>query len=98
MPLNDTGNYSVYSNQQLDAELIERAGVNLGTTDVDSLTASATGGTINYITRKPGHEFGGVVDASIGDVNYRRAFLMLDTGDVRPVGTSRLGRRLVPEV
>ncbi|WP_230983769.1 TonB-dependent receptor [Caulobacter rhizosphaerae] len=87
VPLNDTGNYAVYPNQQLDAELIDRASVNLGTTDVDSPTASATGGTINYITRKPSHEFGGIADASIGDDNYRRGFLMLDTGDIGPLGT-----------
>jgi iron complex outermembrane receptor protein len=87
VPLNDTGNYAVYPNQQLDAELIDRASVNLGTTDVDSPTASATGGTINYITRKPAHEFGGIADASIGGDNYRRGFLMLDTGDVGPLGT-----------
>jgi iron complex outermembrane receptor protein len=87
VPLNDTGNYAVYPNQQLDAELIDRASVNLGTTDVDSPTASATGGTINYITRKPAHEFGGIADASIGDDNYRRGFLMLDSGDVGPLGT-----------
>jgi len=87
VPLNDTGNYAVYPNQQLDPELIDRASVNLGTTDVDSPTASATGGTINYITRKPSHEFGGIADASIGDDNYRRGFLMLDTGDFGPLGT-----------
>jgi iron complex outermembrane receptor protein len=87
VPLNDTGNYAVYPNQQLDAELIDRASVNLGTTDVDSPTASATGGTINYITRKPSHEFGGIADASIGEDNYRRGFLMIDSGDVGPFGT-----------
>ncbi|CAN5275324.1 TonB-dependent receptor [soil metagenome] len=87
VPLNDTGNYAVYPNQQLDAELIDRASVNLGTTDVDSPTASATGGTINYVTRKPGHEFGGIATASIGEDNYRRGFLMLDSGDVGPLGT-----------
>ena len=49
IPLNDTGNYAIYTNQQIDAELIEAVDVNLGTTDVDSPTASATGGTINVI-------------------------------------------------
>lgn len=87
VPLNDTGNYAVYPNQQLDAELIDRASVNLGTTDVDSPTASATGGTINYVTRKPAHEFGGIADASIGGDDYRRGFLMLNTGDIGPWGT-----------
>jgi len=87
VPLNDTGNYAVYPNQQLDPELISRASVNLGTTDVDSPTASATGGTINYVTRKPGNEFGGIATASIGENNYRRGFLMLDSGRFGPWGT-----------
>jgi iron complex outermembrane receptor protein len=87
VPLNDTGNYAVYPNQQLDAELISKASVNLGTTDVDSPTASATGGTINYVTRKPSNEFGGIATASVGENNYRRGFLMLDSGAFGPWGT-----------
>ena len=43
MPLNDTGNYALFTNQLLDPEVIERVDVNLGTTDVDTPTASATG-------------------------------------------------------
>ena len=41
IPLNDSGNYALYSNQQLDPELIEQVNVNLGSTDVDSPTAAA---------------------------------------------------------
>jgi iron complex outermembrane recepter protein len=87
VPLNDTGNYAIYPNQMLDAELISRASVNLGTTDVDSPTASATGGTINYVTRKPANEFGGIATLSVGEDNYRRAFLVLDSGKIGPWGT-----------
>jgi iron complex outermembrane receptor protein len=47
IPLNDSGNYAIYSNQQLDPELIEQVNVNLGTTDVDSPTAAASGSTVN---------------------------------------------------
>ena len=47
IPLNDSGNYALYTNQQLDPEIIEAATVSLGSTDVDSPTASAAGGTIN---------------------------------------------------
>ena len=42
IPLNDSGNYAVYSNQQIDPEVIDEVNVNLGTTDVDSPTASAS--------------------------------------------------------
>jgi len=87
IPLNDTGNYAIYTNQQLDSELIERATVNMGTTDVDSPTASATGGTINYITRKPASDFGGIFTGSIGESNYGRVFGLLDSGEIGPWGT-----------
>src|SRR6185369_17425379 len=58
IPLNDSGNYALFTNQMLDPELVERVDVNLGTTDVDSPTASATGGTVAYKTKKPSDEFG----------------------------------------
>lgn len=88
IPLNDTGNYATYTNQQLDPELIERASVNTGSTDVDSPTASATGGTINYVTRRPAQEFGGWIQGSLGDFNYRRVMALVDTGAIGPWGTS----------
>lgn len=88
IPLNDTGNYAIYSNQQLDPELITRATVNMGTTDVDSPTASATGGTINYVTRRPDDEFGVMLQGGLGDDNYRRVFGVLDTGAIGPWDTT----------
>jgi iron complex outermembrane receptor protein len=87
IPLNDSGNYALYTNQMLDSELIERVDVNLGTTDVDSPTASATGGTVAYKTRRPLSEFGGQAVVSAGDDNYRRAFLRVDSGELGPWGT-----------
>ncbi|OYY68781.1 MAG: hypothetical protein B7Y44_07845 [Sphingomonadales bacterium 28-55-16] len=86
-PLNDTGNYAIYSNQMLDPELIYSVNVNLGTTDVDSPTASAAGGTVNYLTRTPGSELGGMAAITIGGENFRRAFGMLDTGELTSAGT-----------
>jgi iron complex outermembrane receptor protein len=87
IPLNDSGNYAVYSNQQLDPELIEQVNVNLGSTDVDSPTAAATGSTVNYRTRDPDDEIGGLVSGSLGEDNYWRLFGMIDTGEVGPWGT-----------
>jgi iron complex outermembrane recepter protein len=86
-PLNDTGNYAIFSNQQLDPELINTVNVNLGTTDVDSPTASAAGGTVNYLTRVPGEEIGAIVSASYGDDDYHRIFGMVDTGVFTSFGT-----------
>ncbi|ATC34582.1 TonB-dependent receptor [Caulobacter vibrioides] len=87
IPLNDTGNYAIYTNQQLDGELISRASVNMGTTDVDSPTASAVGGTINYVTLTPTNDFSGMARASVGSDNYRRVFAMLNSGEFGPFGT-----------
>jgi iron complex outermembrane receptor protein len=91
VPLNDTGNYAIFSNQQLDPELINRATVNVGTTDTDSPTASATGGTVNYVTRTPDEEFGVVLQPSVGSDNFRRLFTMVDTGAIGPWGTRAFG-------
>lgn len=89
--LNDTGNYAIYPNQQLDPELIQRANVNLGTTDVDSPTASATGGTVNYVTVLPDETPGLIVQPSVGSWDYHRIFLRADTGAIGPFGTTMFG-------
>jgi iron complex outermembrane receptor protein len=85
--LNDTGNYAVYSNQQLDSELISRATVNLGATEVDSPTASATGGTVNYVSRMPSEEFGGILQYGYGSNDFGRVFGLIDLGSFGPWGT-----------
>jgi len=87
VPLNDSGNYALFTNQMLDSELIDRVDVNLGTTDVDSPTASATGGTVAYRTKRPEEEFGGEVVLSAGEFDYRRGFFRLDSGAFGPWGT-----------
>ncbi|WP_396594322.1 TonB-dependent receptor [Brevundimonas sp. R86498] len=88
IPLNDTGNYAIYSNQQQDPETLARVSVNLGTTDVDSPTASATGGTINFVTRRPSEEAGLIFQPSVGSYDFKRIFAMVDTGAFGPWGTT----------
>src|SRR4051812_27700941 len=87
MPLNDSGNYALFTNQMLDPELVDRVDVNLGTTDVDSPTASATGGTVSYRSKRPSEDFGGEAVISGGEENYRRGFLRVDTGNWGSLGT-----------
>jgi iron complex outermembrane recepter protein len=87
VPLNDTGNYAIFSNQQLDSEIIEQVNVNQGTTDVDSPTASAAGGTVNYRTRLPSEDMGAMLQASAGTFGYHRVFGMLDSGVFTSFGT-----------
>ncbi|HEU4696289.1 MAG TPA: TonB-dependent receptor [Sphingomicrobium sp.] len=85
--LNDSGNYAIYSNQQLDPELIEQVNVNLGSTDVDSPTGSAVGGTVNYRTITPTEKMGVRLVGTVGDYNYRRIFGLVNTGAIGPWGT-----------
>ncbi|MDB5722765.1 MAG: TonB-dependent receptor [Alphaproteobacteria bacterium] len=87
IPVNDTGNYSIYSGQQLDPELIERIDVSLGSTDVDSPTASATGSTVNYRSRIPTDDFHVRLQGSVGSYAFMRLFGVLDTGIFTPFGT-----------
>ncbi len=88
IPLNDTGNYASFTNQLPDTEIIEQVDVNLGTTDVDSPTASATGGTIAWRTRKPSESMGGLAVLSAGENKYRRVFGRFDTGAIGSWGTT----------
>ncbi len=87
IPLNDTGNYAIYSSQLLDPELIDQVNVNLGSTDVDSPTAAASGGTVNYRSRNPYDDFNVTAVGAIGDYHYYRMFGAIDTGVFTPWGT-----------
>ena len=88
MPLNDTGNYAIFTNQVADSEVIGKASVNQGTTDVDSPTASATGGVVSIITSRPKSDFRVQSDTSFGSYNYVREFLRVDSGEFGPWGTT----------
>ena len=87
VPLNDSGNYAVFSNQQLESDLVAKVTVNLGTTDVDSPTAAAAGGTINYITKRASKEFGVRGEVGYGSNDFQRFYATVETGEVGPWGT-----------
>jgi iron complex outermembrane recepter protein len=87
IPLNDSGNYAIFSNQQLDPELIDQVNVNLGSTDVDSPTASAVGGTVNYRSLVPTDDFGVKLSGSYGEYNFMRVFGLVNTGAFTSIGT-----------
>ena len=85
--LNDSGNYAIFSNQQTDPELIEQVNVNLGSTDVDSPTASAVGGTVNLRSITPSKDAGARLVVSMGEYNFRRFFGLVNSGEFGPWGT-----------
>jgi iron complex outermembrane recepter protein len=87
VPLNDSGNYAVFPNQQLEPDLIERVTVNLGTTDVDSPTAAAAGGTVNYITKRATEDFGVRAEVGAGSNDMQRYYATINSGAIGPFGT-----------
>ncbi|HWU92532.1 MAG TPA: TonB-dependent receptor [Sphingomicrobium sp.] len=87
VPMNDSGNYALYSQEQLDPELISEVNVSVGSTDLDSPTASATGGTVNYVLRDPTEQMHARVEGSLGSFGFRRFFGVFDTGSFTKWGT-----------
>tara|TARA_R100001129_G_scaffold155247_1_gene118165 strand:+ start:733 stop:3303 length:2571 start_codon:yes stop_codon:yes gene_type:complete len=95
LPLNDSGNYALYTNQMVDPEIIGSVTVTLGSTDVDSPTASAAGGTINIRSKIPDEDFGVSTTTTYGNIISRgdpgdrmmyRFFGKIETGRLTPGG------------
>jgi iron complex outermembrane receptor protein len=87
MPLNDTGNYAIYTNQMPDAEIVDRISANQGSTDVDSPTAAATGGVIAIVSDRPHDDFGASLVLSGGSYSDQRYFGRVDSGTFGPWDT-----------
>lgn len=87
LQLNDSGNYAVYTNQMIDSELLCSASVSTGATDVDSMTSSATGGTVNVASCTPEEKFGGTLKVAVGEESHMYGFLKIDSGAFGPFGT-----------
>jgi iron complex outermembrane receptor protein len=87
VPLNDTGNYAVYPGEYIIGEQIERITVNIGSSDVDSPSASALGATINITSKNPPTTMGGLLKVSGGSYGYGRVYGELYSGTFGPWGT-----------
>jgi iron complex outermembrane receptor protein len=90
VPLNDTGNYAVYPGEYVIGEQVERITVNIGSSDVDSPSASALGATINITTKTPPKTIGGELKVSGGSYGYGRVYGELDSGSFGPWGTTAM--------
>jgi iron complex outermembrane receptor protein len=91
MPLNDTGNYAIYTNQMPDPEAVARVSVNQGTTDVDSPTAAAMGGVIAISSDLPHDDFGAMGTLSYGSFSKIRFNARIDSGAIGPWATKVFG-------
>jgi iron complex outermembrane receptor protein len=84
-PINDSGNYKVYSTEYGDTENMGDITVLQGYPDVDSPISGAAGGSIAWVTIDPPHTAGLDVTQTFGSNDYRRTFFRLNTGDTGPV-------------
>jgi len=87
MPLNDTGNYAIYTNQLPDSENVGTVSVNQGATDVDSPSAAASGGVVAIRTSRPSDTLAFMFQPSAGSFNYQRYFGRIDSGAFGPWDT-----------
>ena len=83
-PVNDSGNFAVYPQEYTDTENLCEVFITQGSTDTDSPHVGASGGNIGMVTCAPKDAFGVRAAQSIGQLNYRRSFVRLDTGKVGP--------------
>lgn len=84
-PINDSGNYKVYSTEYGDTENMGDITVLQGYPDVDTPISGAAGGAISWVTIDPSHTAGVDFAQSLGNHDYRRTFFRLNTGDLGPV-------------
>lgn len=81
-PINDIGNYQVYSQEIADPENLRTIRMAQGAADLDSPHLSATGGVVDMYMIDPAMKKGGAFDVSYGSYNATRGFLRLDTGTI----------------
>jgi iron complex outermembrane recepter protein len=84
-PINDSGNYKVFSTEYGDTENIGDITVLQGYPDVDTPIGGAAGGSIAWATIDPSHTAGLDVSQTLGSNDYKRTFIRLNTGDTGPV-------------
>ncbi len=84
-PINDSGNYKVYSTEYGDTENMGDITVLQGYPDMSMPVSGAAGGSIAWVTIDPTHDFGVDFSQSLGSNSYHRTFLRLNTGDTGPV-------------
>jgi len=83
-PVNDSGNFAIYPQEYTDTENLCEVFVTQGATDTDSPHVGASGGNIGMVTCPPKDEFGVQAAQSLGQLNFRRTFVRVDTGKVGP--------------
>ena len=79
-PVNDSGNFAIYPQEYSDIENMCEVFITQGSVDTDAPHVGASGGNVGMVSCSPKDTFGGKFSGSLGDLNFKRSFLRLDTG------------------
>ncbi|CRM14136.1 Ferric hydroxamate uptake [Pseudomonas sp. 24 E 13] len=82
MPINDSGNYALYSNLLGDPENLDQIFVTQGASESDGPHIGSSGGNIGIVTIRPTKETGAFVKQIVGSNATRKTFARLNTGEV----------------
>ncbi|MBJ2221712.1 MULTISPECIES: TonB-dependent receptor [Pseudomonas] len=82
MPINDSGNYALYSNLLGDPENIDQIFVTQGASEADGPHIGSSGGNIGIVTIRPTKETGAFVKQVVGSNATRKTFARLNTGEI----------------
>ncbi|MCF5137951.1 TonB-dependent receptor [Pseudomonas lactis] len=82
MPINDSGNYALYSNLLGDPENIDQIFVTQGASESDGPHIGSSGGNIGIVTIRPTKETGAFAKQVVGSNATRKTFARLNTGEI----------------
>ena len=81
VPVNDSGTFNVFAQEYIDAENLDQVYVQQGAGDADSPNVGETGGNIGMLILQPAKQFGVMGVQSIGQNNFVREFVRVDSGE-----------------
>ncbi|GAN91545.1 TonB-dependent receptor [Gluconobacter frateurii M-2] len=82
IPLNDSINYTPYTQAMVDTDNIQSVTVAQGAPDIGAPVYNDVGGLVTVALRGPQDKRGGSVDFSFGSKSLQREYIRLDTGEI----------------
>ncbi len=79
-PVNDSGNFAVYPQEYSDSENLCEIFITQGAAETDAPHVGASGGNVGLVSCGPTDERGGKFTQTLGQLNFFKTFVRLDTG------------------
>jgi iron complex outermembrane recepter protein len=83
-PVNDSGNFAVFPQEYTDTENLCEMFVTQGSADTEAPHVGASGGNVGMVTCEPSDKYRFRLAQSVGQDNFTRSFIRLDTGKFGP--------------